>query len=421
MLLVRYKAFLAEGTDVSKEIIAWLRDHYQWVAGVTVPIVVAIIGIFKLREQKNQRTKIQGDGNRTLIGGNDVTNQSSFNSVNQTAGNNSMQASGSINNIILIQNLVENFDKQMYPLSDKAFALLRTNLEKFKAGLYLHLKELPEAELDKFSEVDIQIVLQNAIRGASRTNSTEVHEILMTLIVDRVQKPTHAIAELVLNKSIEIVTELDAALIKTLAFSFMFSQTKFLHVHNFEQLSVNLARIIDEFKNLDVSQSRFGYLESLSCGKTTPFVSPDLIDSISKNYPQLFVKNIPEDRVTELDIDEKLKNIYFLKTDQPNFILNQTIIMHLFENIPLLINGIPSSVDPLIVDKLKILCLENRLTVDEIKTLIFQQLPNFQIILDLWDKKGFTQFSLTPVGVAIGRAYLEQSNFGNYDINVWIK
>ncbi|MBY0484457.1 MAG: hypothetical protein K2P83_08160 [Nitrosomonas sp.] len=48
------------------------------------------------------------------------------------------------------------------------------------------------------------------------------------------------------------------------------------------------------------------------------------------------------------------------------------------------------------------------------------KINRFNHIVNLWNLKGFTQFSLTAVGIAIGRAYLEQEGLGNYDINIWI-
>src|SRR3990167_2661333 len=97
--------------------------------------------------------------------------------------------------------------------------------------------------MEKFSEADIQIALRKAIQGAASTASADIHEILGRLIADRVQKPKGGIAELAINQSIEVVAKLDVNLIKMLAFSFIFSRTKYLRLLNEDMLIQKLSLI----------------------------------------------------------------------------------------------------------------------------------------------------------------------------------
>ena len=92
------------------------------------------------------------------------------------------------------------------------------------------LKKLPTDKLEKFSEVDVQITLSSAIKAAARKDSPEMHSILAKLVLDRVQKPNHSIAELAIDESIESISKLDTNLIKILALVFILSRTKYTNI-----------------------------------------------------------------------------------------------------------------------------------------------------------------------------------------------
>lgn len=202
--------------------IDFLEAHYKLLSGIIVPIIVAIIGVLKVKSLIKKNYKIKGNNNNLLTTEKDMNNTQSFNTVSQN--NAAIQVTGNHNQISnfdmnTIQMLAQSFNKTMYPLAERGFEKLRLNSHSFMASLNSQLEQLSPSELEKFSEADVQIALYKAIQSVSCTDSSPVHEILGRLIVDRVQKPKRIIAELAINEAIEITAKLDVNLIKILAFS----------------------------------------------------------------------------------------------------------------------------------------------------------------------------------------------------------
>lgn len=405
--------------------IIWLENHYKLITGIALPIIIAIIGLFKIKTLIKKKNILKGCNNKMVIADGSIETNQSFNDISQSAGQDSIQVGGNFtqNNSFdmkSIQLLAQSYNQSMYPYAEKAFGKFRLNAQSFLTLLNSQLEQLSQDELDKFSEADVQMALHNAIQGAGRTNSAKVHEILGRLIADRVQKPKQKIVELAINESIEVAAKLDGNLIKMLGFSFLFSRTKYMLVLNQRMLAEKLILAINEFKNLDITSSKFEYLEAISCGKVLQFISNGLVNILLNNYPNLFLKKITSAQIDELGLPISIQNICFIKNDNV-FHLNEHIGLYLFEDAPIKINGLPFTIqDESIKNNLKLFLNGNRMSEVEAKEMLVK-ISGFDHVLNVWDQNGFNNFSLTAVGIAIGRAYLEQQNFGSYDINVWIK
>ncbi|HEL8419900.1 TPA: hypothetical protein U0D67_000811, partial [Legionella pneumophila] len=189
------------------EVIDFLEAHYKLIVGIAVPIIVAIIGIFKARSWIKKNNAIKGTNNIQQISEGNINSKDSFNTVNQNGA--AVQIVGHNNQITAfdlnaIQTLAKSFQQTMYPYAERAFEKFNLNSQSFLANLNTQLEQLPSSALDKFSEADVQMALYKAMQGAGRTNSIEVHKVLSQLIADRVQKPKCSITELAINESIEI-------------------------------------------------------------------------------------------------------------------------------------------------------------------------------------------------------------------------
>lgn len=169
--------------------IEWIEQHYKLVASIMVPIIVAIIGIFKVKKYIKKDNSIEGNNNTINRNSNGL----------QVVGNNNQVSNFDMKGV---QVLAESFNKTMYPHAERCFEKFKLNSQNFLANFNSQLEQLTQSELEKFSEVDVQMALQKAIQGAGRTDSTQIHEILGRLIADRVQKPKRIIAELAINRAL---------------------------------------------------------------------------------------------------------------------------------------------------------------------------------------------------------------------------
>lgn len=403
------------------------NTYYDLIVEVIVPIVVAILGLLAVKTVIKKITKnkqiVKGNNNSTVGAG--ALSEKSFNTIEQTGvgakivGNNNVVASWDKQSI---QMLAQSFSDVMYPHAKEGFESLRTNATQFLASMNDQLKDMPKDAMGKFSEADVQMVLRAAIHGAGRTDSKEVHDILGQLVSDRVLQPKRAIAELAINQSVEVASKLDANLIQMLGFSFLFSRTKFKGILTDDVLYKRFKQALPIFQGLDITNSKFEYLESISCGKILQFSNHENIANLIRlNYPQLFLKPVTEADVKQLNLPATIESSLYEYGDvDGQVVLNPHIALHLYEMAPLRRNGEPFEIGDDVRDKLKDFLSKNRLTAEEIKEGLLRQVTGFDYVIKLWQDDGFCSFALTSVGIAIGRAYLEQKKLGNFDINTWI-
>jgi hypothetical protein len=163
--------------------IGWLYKNYGVIAGIFVPIIIAIIGIFKgeslkkfiLRENKNLQFKAGKDVNNNQMLSGNTLNAANNSTQNLAYGN---QKNYNIADTKSIEVIANGFISTMYPHTEAALNQLRLNAFKFFSLLEDKLKEFPKDKLDKFSEPDVQIALQGAIKSAARKNSSDIHKTL---------------------------------------------------------------------------------------------------------------------------------------------------------------------------------------------------------------------------------------------------
>jgi hypothetical protein len=408
------------------QIIAWVDLHTPF-TGIVVSLVVGIVGGVFGRQyyvKKSTSLVVKGNQNSTIQAERDtITTSSSNNAMEQQAGNQSQLLSG--DNSQLITNVTHNGNtiiNVMFPGKEEALEQQRENARNFVAELENPLSTLHSEPLKRFSEARIMGGFESAIKSASLTNSKELHKILSQLILDFVQKPKNNIVELAIYKSIEVASDLDFNLIKILALSFMFSKTKYTYFKTKEQMFEKLKIVCSEFKDIDISPSKFEYLEAISCGKYMQIVSmPSIIGILLKSYGHLFLKKFTLEQIKILRLPDDVERASFIRINNDNFQISPYMGLYLFEEVPICVDGSPYSIsDQAIKEQLNEFFKNNQLTEKEIKSLILKRIPDFENIIKIWDDGGFLQFSLTAVGIAIGRAYLEQRNFGTYDINAWI-
>lgn len=400
----------------------WIVDNYKMI----ISLIAGIIGgaTFWFVNKKNN---INGNKNITIQADKDVNNRDSFNSKTLNVAPYSTPTiveGNQTNNLIditAIKIVAQGFIVNNYPQSEAAFRELNLNAFAYLNILESELTKLPKNELDKFSKADVLIALQNSIKAAARRNFPEGHQVLTKLIIDRLGKDQSSIVDLTIDEAIETIAKLDKNLIKILSLSFLFSRTKWLGLENESSLFEKLEIVVKNFTEITPSIAKFEYLESISCGKLIQFISNNIIQVISRNYQHLFLKEINKETLEKFDFIDNNLTALFIKTSPKTYKVNPVIALHVFDDLPLYTQGIGSSpLDAELKEKIKEICQENRLAEQEITTLLYEKIQGFKNLVDMWKDYKFGTFSLTAVGIAISRAYLEQAGFGKYDINTWI-
>lgn len=314
----------------------------------------------------------------------------------------------------IIKSIGLSYINSMFPHQQPELSERKQNALSFLETLNSHLEasQVSQDELNKFSNANVQAAFQDAIAGASKNSSKDVHEILSQLIADRIQKPKNTITELVINQAIEVTSKLDANLIKILALSFIFTKAKYPTLIEEEILIKKLIDIADMFEDVQTTESNLEYLESVSCGKEIAFTSKNLIQIITNLYPQLFLKTVKDEQFKMLSIDDITRSSCFLKTND-GYKITPHLALYLFKDAKIKVGNKPFAIeDQNDKNKIKKFIRQHQMPENDIRKLIISEAPAFEKILKLYDD-GFKQFTLTSIGLVIGRAFLAKIRFSS--------
>lgn len=219
-----------------QDFINWLKENYNIVKGIFIPLVTAILGIFAIKNYKKIKNVIKNSNNKKQISYNgDICDQSSSNIVASNNNSNTQSTNNInlfINNPTDALNLTNDIAKSLFSNQVTVPAILNNNLESFISCLEPELNAMSSDNLRKLGNPNNIRDLRNAIKNAVFKESKIIHQVLSKLVTDKLQKPKTSPAELVFSKSINVIEDLDANFIKILALSFIFSRPKFKFINN---------------------------------------------------------------------------------------------------------------------------------------------------------------------------------------------
>ncbi|HAT3881874.1 TPA: hypothetical protein I8672_003334 [Legionella pneumophila] len=414
--------------NLFNDIAGWLENNLSILSQIIIPIFGLILGVIFKDKFISIVNKIRGANYPKVVAGKDINSNTSFNQNTQNQSPNSPIVYGNYHSSTSIDKeaikvMAHAYLQTTFPHLEKALNARKTNALNFIETLNSELEKQPPESLHRFSEAKVQSALNIAIKGASNTDEVDIHASLSQMLMERINNFNSNIVDMTLNEAINTVSKLNSNLIKILAFTFLFSRTKLNRVLHNEIIYQHLHKTINEFGSMEVSASQFEYLEAISCGKLNTIGNNASLSHIIKNsYPSIFTKDISQAEVSTLELNDRLKDLLFNKSNNESYVLNRAIGLHVFEQAPIFNQNTKEPINLTDGEKESIKKLFNKyqLKNNEIDELIITNVPGYKKISDLWASNNFSTFILNAQGIALGRAYLEQCNFGKYDINTWI-
>lgn len=336
--------------------------------------------------------------------------------TNQKSGDNSNQVviHGDVSTLPSeqqIRTLALGFIATNFPLVEDALLKLRLNAIKFLEKLEEQISSMSEEERQKLSEPQILQALEKAIRSAAYSGNEEINSILGQLFAQILKSKNNQFFDMVISQSIEIAGKIDFNSIKILAILFILGQTRrhFLERSEFYSFLKGVAK---EFADINITNARITFLQSVACLTVIPFIETNSIEFIDKNYRYLFLKDkfllVPEEILKNYKMTDMLEKC--------KFISHSNWIAYLFLNRVLPGFNFSSSDK----EKLKKLYLDNCCSMEEIKALLIENVPDYEKIMGIWDDNNLGNLLLTGVGTALGGAYVQKDGTGKINIEDWI-
>lgn len=186
----------------------------------------------------------------------------------------------------IFQTLFEaNFPK----LRDIAEQAAKENVKKLQDLFFRKAKvRLNEQDLIKFSDPDLQFIINKAIVASARKDSVELRENLSNLLIKRVQlNSSEDLKSIVYNEAIETVGKLTTNQLKIITLVFLLKDVNFSSIQSWQNFNEYLENSIRPFLDFKNTQAEFKHIEYTGCGNIS-VLQWNLVDLYFKNYPSLF-------------------------------------------------------------------------------------------------------------------------------------
>jgi len=314
------------------------------------------------------------------------------------------------------KDLVESvIDQKLMVFKNEAKLEYENRANEFGSLLKEKLSGLPEEEIAKLKDPDTQLALLEAATISGRKQNKDLRGVLADLVIHRIkndQTGKEELKNIVYNEAISTIGKITSDQLKIITLCYLLRYVSFLNINSWEAFQGYFSKNISPFIDFNNSDSQFQHIEYAGCGSIG--IGSWSLDKIYQlEYAFLFQNDITEQEITELGIDDELKNKFIGKKETGGFIIRlrnkQALEKYLDDQ------NTETETKKKIVD-----LFERKIkSTADVRKEIEEKIDIGKKVFEAWEKN-LKHLNLTSVGIAIGATYFEQITGEKIDINIWI-
>lgn len=309
------------------------------------------------------------------------------------------------------------FKSNFLQLKYEAADLAQQRAEEITGKFLDDLNSKSPESISEFKEPAMQDALFTAQKEYAKSGDKDLGDLLVDILVDRVQTSTRNMLQLVLDESLKIAPSLTVEQLDTLSLSFLLIKTRSTNIRNFNGLLEMIKRDIEPFaNNLLSDHNNYNYLEFHRCGHVRTGSFGNLENNWLKTYKGLFSKGITMDEVVKT-LGEKNK-------------FPSLIIPCLHDKTLYQVSAIDDEVLDQEMNKLKVpddlkpkfkqVFNKSTMNGNQVKELLIKNAPIMEKIFEVWSNSKFKNFDVSSVGIAIAHANFRRRTGQTLDLSIWI-
>jgi len=311
------------------------------------------------------------------------------------------------------------FKENFLELSQEASQIATIRAEEITNNFIEKLKKEKSSSLEFVNNPGFQYILYEAQKNYAKTGDKDMSEVLIDILIDRIDHQERDLKQIVLDESISVVPKLTASQMDTLTIIFLLKYSVNNGAKDTKSFRNYLETNIKPFTDsLSKENSLYQHLEFAGCGSIG--MGSNRIEDIFSNtyrghFYKGFEKNIFEEQVGATgNFFNEFTTICL--NDSSRFelnVLNEDALNKKINNAKL---------DENISKKLKSLFGQHIYSNDEVKSKLIEiGKPFLEALIDLWNHSFMKNMSLTSVGIAIAQANYRRKTGLTLDLSIWIK
>ncbi len=313
---------------------------------------------------------------------------------------------------------LELFSSNFIKASEEAAKTAIARAEEITNNIILRLQKDKPNSLESVKDPGFQNILYEAQKSYAKTWDKDIADVLVDILVDRVEQQERNLKQIVLDESISVIPKLTSSQLDTLTIVFLLKYSINHGINNLETLKKYLETNIKPFtENLSKELSHYQHLEFAGCGSIS-IGSKNIEDIFKDNYRGLFYKGFNEEefknQVGELAMFHDFI-IYCLndKTKLQLNIVNEDVLDSKISEL---------KVNDTDAKKIKSLFGQYILSNEEIEIKLTELGSDFMArLFDVWKNSAMKNMTLTSVGIAIAQANYRRKTGLTLDLSIWIK
>lgn len=343
----------------------------------------------------------------------------------QEGGNNSTNLQGQ--NVVLNTGItysdakeiaLDVFKTDFIELSQSAANIAKQRAEELVDNFLNKLEEKNPSKLDMMEDPDMQYAIFTAQKEYARSGEKEMEDMLVNILLERINENTQSLKKIVLNESLEVLPKLTNSQLDILTLVFLLHETRNNNVNS----SASLKNYLDTFfkpflNNLTKDKASYQHLQFTGCCTSIGIV---------------------EDRFSEI-MKNQYKGIFSLGFEKVAFdsIVNgepgyESLLVPCINNLSLFqlrgvsAKNIKQNLAAIGKDESKLPQLTSLLdkyvmSVDQANDHLIKHLPEMENLIDVYKNSYMCALVPTSVGIMLAYINLKRKAGIELDINIWIK
>ncbi|MEI2299354.1 LPO_1073/Vpar_1526 family protein [Ensifer sp. MJa1] len=323
--------------------------------------------------------------------------------------------------------IMDAISRQVQTFSATAKDLIDERLDEFKSTVLEKIATDAPQGAKAFADPDFQHALLQAQTAYARSDASELHSVLIDLVVQRSKQERRNRLTLTLNDAIVKAASLTLEEFSLLSFAFIFQRVVNVGVANLEGIARHLARFLGPLiPHVPRDETAFTYLETHGCiigGIGGIIVRPSAMEIVKHSYPGIATKGVAEPDMqvlvapgAHLGLNNLVQESPFSSpsdTSYKVFTPGSEYALNLIQNQLGIVPNLTSSY----LEKAK----ANQPSDEELLAKLEAYEPCLRDAAKLYNETSLRNARLTPVGIALAHAHLTKSAELAADLSIWIK
>lgn len=311
------------------------------------------------------------------------------------------------------------FKSNFLELSQNAATLAKERAEHLVDEFLKKMEQTKAEKIDRIQDPDMQYALFSAQKEYARSGEKDMEDMLVSILMERIEENTQSLKKIVLNEALEIVPKLTDQQLDILTIIFLIQDTRNHNVNNKESLKNYIETYFVPFtKNLTKEKSCYKHLEYSGCCGTIGIAQDNLSQFFLNNYKGVFSKGFTEDDFNAITKGNKKLNSLLMPciNDSSLFQLNalteevlRTAVVEKLNESEQLFN------------QLKGLFNRSTMNVSEANDYLISIVPSMEEFIDTWKNSYMCAMNPTSVGTALAYINLKRKAGIELDLGIWIK